>query len=264
MRNRPDGRVDGEGVRHTGPRRQGQIDLENTPLEHGQGQRARGQDVADEQDGSGRAAAEAVERRTRAAVTLADQVEQGIFQEETSGENRQAGGFRRDQDVCVLEQGREIRGSIGFLPGKAMVEEGVAPGQQVVRKGRKAVEQDLASFDPPPPFLLSRVRIAVGIEGRHRDAFVSRSHAVWIDAAAVFHQALEAYSPVRVSTRMTSPAAMYSGTWTTRPVESVAGFVLAVTDPPFMDGRGSTISTLMKVGISRPRTRPSDEIAMSA
>ncbi len=160
VRDRPDGRVDGEGVRHPGPRRQGQIDLEDAPLEHGLGQRASGRGVAGEEDGPGRAAAEAVERRARVAVTLADQMEQGIFQEEAAGEDRQPGGFREDQDVVVLEQGREIRGSIGLLPGQAMVEEGVAAGQQVVRRGRKPVEQDLAGLDPPPPFGLRGVGIA--------------------------------------------------------------------------------------------------------
>ena len=56
-----------------------------------------------------------------------------------------------------------------------------------------------------------------------------------IGAGSVAH-ARDRYSPVRVSTLMTSPWERYSGTCTTRPVCSVAGLLRAVAEAPLMPG----------------------------
>ena len=88
--------------------------------------------VPGEQDGPGRAAAQPMERRAAVAVAPADEIKQGVLQEEAAREDRQAGRLGQDEDVVVLEQGREIRRSVGLLPGKAMIEERVAAAQEIV------------------------------------------------------------------------------------------------------------------------------------
>ncbi len=61
---------------------------------------------------------------------------------------------------------------------------------------------------------------------------------------------------VRVSTRIISPRSRYSGTWTVKPVDNVAGFVRAVAEAPFMEGPVSVISSSTTSGSSSPIMRP--------
>src|SRR5581483_12067200 len=58
------------------------------------------------------------------------------------------------------------------------------------------------------------------------------------------------YSPVRVSTFTTSPSFRKSGTWTTAPVSSVAGFVPPSAVSPRIPGSVLTICSSMKLGSS--------------
>ncbi|MCK7541234.1 MAG: hypothetical protein MZV63_65285 [Marinilabiliales bacterium] len=130
VRDRPDRRVDRERLRHPRPRGQGQVDLEDAALEHGRRQEAGGRAVAREKDGSGRAAAEPVERRADGAVALADQVEQSVLQEEAAGQDGQAGGLRQDEDVIVLVERHEFPWRVGLIPGQAVIDEARRPGSR--------------------------------------------------------------------------------------------------------------------------------------
>ncbi len=196
VRDRPDRRVDRERVRHPRPRSQGQVDLEDAALEHGRRQEAGGRAVAREEDGSGRAAAEPVERRADGAVALADQVEQSVLQEEAAGKDGQARGLRQDEDVLVLVERHEFPRRVGLVPRQAVIEEGVAPDEEVVGRGLESVPEDLAGLDPPPPLRLGRVRIAGGIEGREREPFVGRLDAVGVGVASV-HRSRQRDGPFR-------------------------------------------------------------------
>ena len=65
------------------------------------------------------------------------------------------------------------------------------------------------------------------------------------------------YSPVRVSTRTTTPWSRCSGTWTTWPVESVAGLVRPVAELPRTPGAVSVIGSSTVSGSSMAMTSSS-------
>src|SRR5581483_10106379 len=64
------------------------------------------------------------------------------------------------------------------------------------------------------------------------------------------------YSPVRVSTLMRSPVSTNSGTWTTAPVSSVAGFLAPDTRSPWTPGSVWETSSSTAAGSSTPTTWP--------
>ena len=64
------------------------------------------------------------------------------------------------------------------------------------------------------------------------------------------HPARPRYSPVRVSTRTVTPWSRCSGTWTTAPVDSVAGLVRPVAELPRTPGAVSTIGSSTVSGSS--------------
>ncbi len=218
---RPDGRVDRERVRHRGPRGQGQVDLEDAPLEHGRGQQPRGGPVPREQDGPGSAAAEAMERRTARPVAPADEMEQGLLEEEAAGKDRQAGGLVENEDVVVLVEDREIRGRGRFLPGQAMVEERVAPGKEVIGRCGRSVAADLARLDHAAPLGFRRMEVAPGVERQNCGPFVETRYAVGVTIALVLHD-VQRGSPLRLfpairPSRRTPPSACRPGSSRRRP-----------------------------------------------
>src|SRR5918999_2980766 len=70
------------------------------------------------------------------------------------------------------------------------------------------------------------------------------------------HQTRVRYSPVRVSTLMRSPVSTNSGTWTTAPVSSVAGFLAPDTRSPCTPGSVWATVSSTAAGSSTPTTCP--------
>ena len=64
------------------------------------------------------------------------------------------------------------------------------------------------------------------------------------------------YSPVLVSTLITSPSFTNIGTFTTAPVSNVAGFIAFVAVFPFIPGSACVINNSTKFGASTEKASP--------
>jgi len=187
VRNDPDGRVDHQNVRMEESGGQGQIDFPDSPLSHRRGQDPSGPDIPGEQNRPGCPPAKPVKRGTIVPEATPGQTKQGVFQKSASGKNRQAGGFRQDQDAFVFMKNREIRGNVGLFPGRTVINQEIARRQILVRGRHPAVQKNLSGLDPLPPGVLGRVRVPAGIKRRDRTAFVRPGNTIRIVVPAVFH-----------------------------------------------------------------------------
>ena len=116
------------------------LDFRGVPVGEERGGGLRG--FGEEDDACG-GAAEAVDGVGVGGLLL-DEAEEGIFHEAAAGEGGQAAGLIDGQQMGVFEEDFEVAGSVGFVPGGTVPDEGLAVGDCFGAGGGEAVEGDFA------------------------------------------------------------------------------------------------------------------------
>ncbi len=98
--------------------------------------------------------------RVCAGELFLHQAEESVFHEAAAGEGGQAARFVDGQEMRVVEQDFEVLRGVGFDPGWAVPDQGLAGGERFAAGGGDAVEGDFAVVE----FLLPGLRGGVRVE----------------------------------------------------------------------------------------------------
>ena len=139
-----------------------------------------------EEDDSGGGSAEAVDGVGLGRLLL-DEVQEGVLQESAAGEGGQAGGFVDGEEVGVVEEDVEVLRGVGFDPGWAVPDEGLAGCEGFGSGGGEGVEGDFAVVELLLPGLGGGVRVEVGEVGEQGLAVVSAADDGGVGVALVEH-----------------------------------------------------------------------------
>ena len=92
---------------------------------------------------------------------LLDEVQESVLHEAAAGERGEAAGFVDGEEVEVVVEDVEVLRGVGFVPGRAVPDEGLAGGEGFGAGGGDAVEGDFAVVEVLLPGLWG----GVGVEG---------------------------------------------------------------------------------------------------